>query len=397
MDIILPLQSRIVVQHACPGVSPAGFQRLHLELLPSEVGRLISYDPRSIYKRPQKPGAKPREDKAPHNISADVISLHNQVQRSIDKNRVSQMVDYLASAVENGTFADWGAIDLVTSDQPDLSGLASGCTAALPTDAEYFIADGQHRYCALLDFLQKHGDKADRFTQGVTVSILPEDKLVQWAAQKFHDHNFYSVKVRPGLALRNDTRDPINTLTKSLDDLDVIVRAGGIAYERDQLGAGDPRLVSLSTMHRMVRGFVFGREGLDRGIDTNIEISDQLRADLQEYLSALGEMLPWDSSLADRDDYLTRTSVVLSSLMVLGHEMYNWNPPLSADDKVKRIQKLGKMDWKRTNKKWSGIIGPYQDKEIKPQANRQALDATIGFLREKLDLIPKPEKPEEEK
>jgi hypothetical protein len=361
MDIILPLQSRIVVQHACPGVSPAGFQRLHLELLPSEVGRLISYDPRSIYKRPQKPGAKPREDKAPHNISADVISLHNQVQRSIDKNRVSQMVDYLASAVENGTFADWGAIDLVTSDQPDLSGLASGCTAALPTDAEYFIADGQHRYCALLDFLQKHGDKADRFTQGVTVSIL------------------------------------INTLTKSLDDLDVIVRAGGIAYERDQLGAGDPRLVSLSTMHRMVRGFVFGREGLDRGIDTNIEISDQLRADLQEYLSALGEMLPWDSSLADRDDYLTRTSVVLSSLMVLGHEMYNWNPPLSADDKVKRIQKLGKMDWKRTNKKWSGIIGPYQDKEIKPQANRQALDATIGFLREKLDLIPKPEKPEEEK
>lgn len=397
--LILPLQAKIVVSHPSIGVSPSGFQRLHLELLPSEVGRLISYDPRSVYRKPQRPGAKPRKDVAPHNVSADVINLHNQVQRSIDNDRVAQMVGYLSNAVERGTFADWGAIDLVTADVPDLSGLNSGCTVALSADAEYFIADGQHRYAALLDFLQRFGDRANTFTQGITISILPEEKLVQWAGQQFHDRNYYSVAVRPGKALAVDTRDPVNKLTKSLEYHDAIQKAGGIAYERDTLLAGDPRFVSLSLMHRMVRGFLFGREGLDRGVDTNIEITDQMEHDLREYLSVLCEILPWENTIKDRDDYLTRTSVVLSSLMVIGHQLYTMTPAIDADEKVKRLLKLKKMNWKRTNLKLDGIVGTEKEsmvksvdgkehkvKMISPASSRQAVDATIAFFREKLDL-----------
>ncbi|HEY6019893.1 MAG TPA: DNA sulfur modification protein DndB, partial [Candidatus Paceibacterota bacterium] len=221
--IIPRTSSKTLISQPSYGVSPSGFERLHIEMLPREVGRLLGYDPRVLVMRPKKRGG----EVMPHNVSPAIIQLQNSVQRSIDKARVAQMVDYLVNAMESEAFADWGSIELVTSAKPDISKLQSEHVAGLPSDADYFIADGQHRYCALMDFVTQYPQYADRFTQSVTISILPEDKLEKWAGQAFHDRNYFSVPVRAGKALSVDTRDPINALAKDLAQHQTIIDAGG--------------------------------------------------------------------------------------------------------------------------------------------------------------------------
>lgn len=386
LPIVSRTSSKIVISQPSYGISPSGFERLHVEMLPREVMRLVGYDPRVLIMKPKGKSAKGTRDLVPHNVSPEIVSLQNNVQRSIDKSRVAQMVDYLVAAMEKGAFADWGSIELATKTKPDLTRLQSDHTAALDSDADYFIADGQHRYCALLDFVQAYPQYADRFTQSVTISILPEEKLAQWAGQEFHDRNYFSVPVRAGKALSVDTRDPVNALAKMLAEHPTILGAGGIAYDRDSLLTGDQRFATHSMLHRFVRGFLFGRPGLDKGADTRVDITPEMEKSLSEYMNAIGEVLPWGSNVPDRDQYLTRTSAVMSALAVIGNDIYFHEPPLTRDQKVKRLVALSKLDWKRTNRDLIGVVGSEKGGQVQPASSRQAIDATIRYMREKLSL-----------
>lgn len=384
VPVISRTTSKILISQPSHGLSPSGFERLHVEMLPREVARLIGYDPRVLVMKPKRAGkSRGSREIVPHNVSPEIINLQNTVQRSIDKNRVAQMVDYLAGAMEKGHFADWGSIELATVSKPDLSKMRSEHVAALDSDADYFIADGQHRYCALLDFLHAYPQYSDRFTQSVTISVLPEEKLEEWAGQEFHDRNYYSVPVRAGKALSVDTRDPVNSVAKMLATHPVIDASGGVAYERDALLKGDDRFITHTTLHRFVRGFLFGRPGLDKGVDTRADIPPKSEQDLWDYFSALGAVLPWGQA-EDRDQNVTRTSAVMSALAVIGNDLFTAD--LSPDDRVKAVAKLAKLDWKRTNRDLIGVVGSEKDGVVMPTSSRQAIDSTIRYLREKLNL-----------
>lgn len=381
-----PNVTTITLMYPAVGTSPAGFPRIHVEVLPKEVGRLVGYDPRTLIMKPKRAGAKTARgtrDLTPHNVSTQIVSLQNQVQRSIDHKRVAQMVDYLRRAMETGQFADWGPIELVTSTQPDMEPYESNHVIRMDSDADYFIADGQHRYCAILDFCREHPQYCDRFTQPITISILPDTKLVEWAGQAFHDRNYYAVAVRAGKALAVDARDPLNSLAKEMANHPAIQAAGGIAYERDTLLKGDPRFTTHSVLHRFVRGFMFGRAGLDKNVDTRVDISDQDATKLEAYLDMLGDVLPW--TIAERDQYLSRASVVLSALAVVGHDLAKAD--LSPEDFRARVRILGNLDWRRSNLGWVGILGSEKNGEVQPASSRPAIDSTIRFLRERLGII----------
>lgn len=377
--------SKLVLSQPSHGISPSGFDRIHVEMLPREVARLVGYDPRVLLMKPRKAGAtRGSRDLVPHNVSKEIVNLQNTVQRSIDKDRVAVMVQYLADAMEKEAFADWGPIELVTSSKPDMTKLQSDHTVALESDADYFIADGQHRYCAVLDFTRDYPQYADRFTQAINISVLPEEKLVQWAGQEFHDRNYFSVPVRAGKALSVDTRDPINTLAKALASNSIIEQAGGIAYERDTLLKGDSRFATHSTMHRFVRGFLFGRPGLDKGVDTRADVSEKEIEALKDYVNALGTVLPWAGE--GRDEFVTRTSAVMAALSVVGHDLFLGEKTYTQEELVAKLKKLGEINWKRTNRDLIGVVGTEKNGEVQPTSSRQSIDATIRFMRDKLGL-----------
>lgn len=378
--------TQIALKYPAVGTSPAGFPRIHAELLPKEVGRLVGYDPRTLVqkvKRKTAKGVTNPKDSSPHNVSSLVVALQNQVQRSIDNTRVQSMVGYLKSAMDTDAFADWGSIEVVTDSRPDFSRMESDHIVSMDADTDYFIADGQHRYCALLDFVRTYPEYADRFTQSLTISVLPEERLVQWAGQAFHDRNYYAVAVRAGKALAVDSRNVLNAFAKELAGHPAVTEAGGIAYERDTLLKGDLRFTSHSVLHRFTRGFLLGRPGLDRGAGDDLRVvTPQEKANLTDWLSGLSAALPWNTE--DRDDHLSRTSSVLSALSVIGHDVYATNPTTEQVQAV--IGLLGAIDWRRTNLSWVGVIGSEKDGVVQPASSRPAIDATIRFLREKVGL-----------
>lgn len=387
---MLPMSvSQITLNYPSVGKSPAGFDRIHVEILPREIGKLIGYDPRTLVMKPRRSGstkvARGTRDFTPHNVAPAIVDLQNKVQRSIDNGRVASMVDYLRSAMETGTFADWGPVEVVTSAAPDVADLEAKHVVRFDSDADYFIADGQHRYCAILDFCRAFPAYCDRFTQALTISILPEDRLAEWAGQAFHDRNYYAVAVRAGKALAVDSRNPVNSLAKQLASHPVIQKAGGIAYERDTLLKGDERFTTHAVLHRFVRGFLYGRGGLDRGADPNEEPAQNDVYNLTNWLATLGELLPWYGEPALRDEYLSRTSVILSALAVVGHDLYSANLPPA--EVANRLRVLGQIDWRKSAvTAWEGVVGSAKDGKIQPASSRPAIDATIRYFRDLLGL-----------
>jgi hypothetical protein len=168
-------------------------------------------------------------------------------------------------------------------------------------------------------------------------------------------------------------------------DHPTIIASGGIAYERDTLLKGDQRFTTHSVLHRFVKGFLIGRPGLDKSADTRLEISDEQSQNLDTYLEMLGDVMPW--TIAERDQYLSRASAIVSALAVVGHDLFNPDRGLSRDEIWNKVQILGKLDWRRTNLGWVGIVGSEKNGEVQPASSRPAIDATIRFLRERLGLI----------
>lgn len=370
----------IAVQSPARGISPSGFERIHVEMSPRAVGHLIGYDPRTLT---SKPRGKKKVDTTPHNISSRIVEMAKAVQRAIDPDRIEAMVEYLRGAFR-GDYADWDAISVVTSTPPNWERLAVDGTVLFDSEADYFVADGQHRYAALLDFCRKYPELADRFTQAVTVLVLPADKLDAWAAQSFHDRNYYATPVKAGKALSTDSRDTLNALAKEMGQHPSIVRAGGVAYDRDTLLKGDARLLSHSVLHRFVRGFIFGRSGLDA---TREEYDSATvfaaKDDLRLYISQLGVYMPWTGE--NRDELLSRASVVFSALSVIGHDIYTQYGEAGEREAV--VAKLKKLNWSRANlATWEGVAGSAKDGKVQPASNRPAIDAVIRYLREYLGL-----------
>lgn len=375
-----PAASQLTLQHPSIGRSPAGFLRVSVELPPPAVGRLVGYDPRTLL---VKPRVKRTGAPVPANVSPHVVALQNRVQRSIDTGRVAHMVTYLRDALTHGSFADWGPIELVTSAQPDLSNLETAHEIAFDTSASYFIADGQHRYCALLDLGREHPELARAgWTQSVTISIMPADRIDEWAGQSFHDRNYFAQPVRAGKALAVDSRDPVNALARDLDTHPVVKRAGGVAYERDTLLANDPRFTTHTVIHRFVRGFLLGRPGLDGKGEVVDGIESEAVERLKHYVTALGEVMPWFGE--GREEYLARSSVVFNALAVLGHDL--WHAGLTPAEIGTRIARLAGQDWRRTNLMWVGILGSEKEGKVQPASSRPAIDGLIRHLRRELGI-----------
>lgn len=367
------------------GKTPSGFWKFHAELLPNDLMKLIGYDPRTIQAPPRKGG------KDPQNISPEIIELHRTVQRSIDQGKVDTMVLYLHNAVSNGRFADWAEIDVVTVAKPDMSKYESEFVAIFPNSADYFITDGQHRYCAMLDFARRYPDLAAKFTQAVAISVLPNDRLEEWAGQSFHDKNYLHSPVKATKALAADSRDLHNRLAKALREHDAIKRGGGVNEVKDSLASQAKEFATHAVLYKFARGFCEGRRGLDKGtFDHPLltdETYDQIHGELFEYVKLLNKVLPNWTVVPGREEFLFRSSAALQALGVVGHLL--WTKVFDEVARSRMVEGLGekKLDWRRSNvAEWNGVIGSVSDGAITPASSRQAIDGTIRFLKDRSGL-----------
>jgi len=155
----------------------------------------------------------------------------------------------------------------------------------IPTSAEYFIIDGQHRYCALIDFVRLYPELAKNFTQAVAISVITPARIKEWAGQGFHDKNYLRTAVKATKALAVDTRDIHNVLAKKLHGHPTILDGGGVNVEKDSLAASSKEMVTHAVLYKFVRGFCEGRRGLDKGRVANVNLTEHSFSDFERLIS----------------------------------------------------------------------------------------------------------------
>lgn len=375
------------------GKAPSGFPKIHVEMFPGDLIKMVAYDPRTIQASPR------RGQQDPHHVSEELVDLIREVQRSIDQQKIDEMVDYLYLAVSNGNYADWAELDVVTAAKADVSKWRETHSVYFPNAAEYFITDGQHRFCALMDFVRRYPHYANKFTQAVAISVLPHERLSEWAGQSFHDKNYLRTSVKVAKALAVDSRDLHNQLAKDLREHPVIKNGGGVNEVKDSLAATAKEFATHSALYRFTRGFCEGRRGLDKGPVKNPNLTPEsyeaLKSQLFEYVTELNRVLPHWTVVPGREDYLFRSSPALQAFGVIGQLLYT-----KVSDHVARKAMIarigeGKLDWRRTNvRDWASVIGSVVEKdtnvgivkEISPRSARQNFDGTIRVLRDRCGL-----------
>jgi hypothetical protein len=388
-DLVTPFHNAMV------GKTPSGFNKIRIEMKPDELRKIVGYDPRGL--QPVKRGSKIIEPSK--HVSQNLTELQSEVQRSIDNDKVAEMVAYLHAAVSSGNYADWAEIDVVTTTQVDTSRFHDQHVVYVPTAAEYFIIDGQHRYCALIDFVRLYPELARKFTQAVAISVIDESKVRDWAGQGFHDKNYLRTAVKATKALAVDSRDIHNVLAKSLHNHPVIIEGGGVNVEKDSLAASSQEMVTHAILYKFVRGFCEGRRGLDKGSLSRPHLTEEtfkkLQDQLSQYVTELYEVLPNWTNEATRGRYLFRASPAWQALGVIGNLLSEVD---DEDDRRAMIELIGEseLDWTRENLQWESVIGNRQQEVgddgkvvaewISPRASRQAIDGTIGFLKQRTGL-----------
>jgi len=365
--------------NASVGKTPNGNFRVTLELPLNDLRALVGYDPRTILR--DKKGLD-------SSVDAKLAENYRGVQRSIDKRRVDEMVAYLHAAATSDVYADWGGLTFCMNADfdPDtnLARFAKRGKILLPMRMTLGISDGQHRFCALLDFARRHPSLMERFTQTLTITFFPETKFKEFWGQDFHDRNRFARVVAEAKALEVDTRDLYTQVAKEIASHEVVANAGGIGRESSNL-------TNLGVLRKFVRSFIEGRRGLDKSAITTPNLTEATRGEwlerMEEYVEALGKLLPSWADPNVREDNLDSASAALQALGVVGHELF-----AHLSDPVKRVnalRALGQINWSRTNfSTWNSVIGQPDENGsmIIPSSTRQAFDATIKFLRSELNL-----------
>jgi len=111
-DLLQPAEVWQDFRRATIGRTPSGFPKIHADLSIPTLTKLIGYDPR-VVRTMRERGIDQR------NLNLEIIELQEEVQRTIDQEKVDAMTAYLHAAVSEGAFADWAALELVTASKAD--------------------------------------------------------------------------------------------------------------------------------------------------------------------------------------------------------------------------------------------------------------------------------------
>jgi len=77
---------------ATVGRTPSGFPKIHADLTIPTLTKLVGYDPRVVRKIRERGIDQ-------HNLSLHIVELQEEVQRTIDRERVDAMTEYLRAAL----------------------------------------------------------------------------------------------------------------------------------------------------------------------------------------------------------------------------------------------------------------------------------------------------------
>lgn len=293
-------------------------------------------------------------------------------QRSLNASRVRKLKQYILNEVlpEEGFYILPPLVLSVDCDEYDFDEIDNGVgRLTLPSDAAFWLGDGQHRAAGLLAaYLEA---PAILNSETVGVMLLP-DSGNQIRHKIFLDINANASKPSKSLATLFDERDRLATVTRNLLSLPWLEQFTNL--ERTTLPKSSSDLFTLN-----------GLRDANRELLAAVPPAEWTMTAMH-YWKAIAEVIPqWKEVLqaveqdqgmdapALRRDYICFHSICLSALGILGQQV------ITADGQVPAMDALAQVDWRRSNPDWEGLF-LFEGKIVK---NKRSAMRFAEYLRQR--------------
>ena len=303
-----------------------------------------------------------------------------RAQRILNKARIPEISRYILDNPDNYVFsAITASIDGDVRFTP--LGQAPGSEQVgllhVAMSARFIINDGQHRRASIEQAMRDRPELADE-TIAVVFFL---DRGLERCQQMFADLNRHAIRPSKSLGLLYDHRDDKAQLARAIVSQSEVFREV-VELERSTLSLRSRKLFTLSSIYSATSALLQGREG---GFDDHVkaavlyweEVASQFRewSDVRERKIPAGDV---------RRDFIHSHGVVLQALGRAGNALIR-------EDQAgwpKRLSRLRKIDWSRTNSRdWEGraMIGGRVSKST------QNVILAANLIKKQLDLPLNPE------
>ncbi len=273
------------------------------------------------------------------------LPVEQRTQRALKKSRIPEIAEYLQeddyffSSLTVSVDAEW--LEFVPSEIDENVGVLK-----LPMEADWMINDGQHRAAGIAEALQQ-----DPTLRNDNISVIVmADAGLERSQQIFSDLNRTVLKTSRSLDILFDHRSPVNRIATHVVN-NVRLFKGKVDKERVSLSAQSPLFATLNGVQQAVAQMV----------PENIKEEDVARyqtliTDFWEYATTVIE--PWQQiangtmkPAEARVDYISSYQMTVSALGAVGAALFQ-----KSGDWKKGLDNLKKVDWKKSNKDWQGLV-----------------------------------------
>lgn len=187
-----------------------------------------------------------------------------------------------------------------------------------------------------------------------------------WARQAFHDLNVLAVKPNPALSIGMDTRDPLTSVARKVEE-QVAFFKNRVSKTKRQLGAADPEVTTISALRGACITLAEGIGGVKWGtrpVPISQERVPQISLVAVEWFSAITSMLA--AEIEDRNKFIAGAPTVLAALGAMGHNLVHIEDASQrAAEQAKLLAKLKGVNWsKEQGTPWEGVAGAFTPKGV---------------------------------
>jgi len=338
------------------------------QLPPHSIEGLLGHDPRSRFWR---------------KLPGDIEAIYSKVQRATTNTRLRGITDYIKNRFMPGgpLLGAFPAVSIAVQNPvvfreiniTEMPGVGHIQIDMSSRNAR-IVVDGLGRISGVFDLIERSYDESVSKVEREKLSILlssfsvpvviyaphPETTPLSRAemGQLFFDFNFKAVAVPSRIAISLDRSDPYILATSLLAaECSAIANNGGMEERAASLGSKSTAIVVQQVLLRAVRAAMEGSAFAESnksdiahpnlGFDTIREQVGSFSDFIEAFAKEMGDRYSSDKKS------LHLSSPGWQTLGVIYHDVvYRLNVP----DPQKVAQALGRIDWSRSGKLWTGMV-----------------------------------------
>jgi DNA-sulfur modification-associated len=285
------------------------------------------------------------------------------IQRALTGNKKSNVAPYRTyiEAVTQGAVGVLPPMHLWSEQGLKIVRHGSQTYALVPNGEHLLAIDGETQLAAhwSLDITDAGSGIRDAHRNYPLAAIIHHGITVEDARQYFHDLNVLAVRPNTSLGLSMDTKDPIIKVVGDLETSIPLLQGKVDKQSRQLPRRGTTKIVTLQSLRQMVVNIAKGISGVQYGARPAPLDDVDMRTLREVAISWIGAFMnTFEKEIVDRETYLTGAGTVLAAVGAIGQVLLDVSDDLRPDIQEKLLASLEDVNWEKGDH-WVGIAGNF--------------------------------------